>query len=554
MPATHRWLLALLGGALFIDLLLATQDGQYGLGALPGGALMVACAIFGARKPTEGALAGALVMVMSTGFIRVMHIAPTSIGINDLLLSEMASGVVLVVLVVWRSSPAVSAGCTTMLVLAAVLALFVRTGQSHSMTQFRSLQLGLLLLVGAVVVGVYLRNTNLRRTETELGALVRRQWPLAAALVLLLFLDVYIGNSGTHILAMAGAVLASVCAFFAPRAPVSLTLTATACIALSPLLVFLAQAIGPNRTGGEAIVVTEVAASMALVAFVTRWGAPWPAGLSTAALVAADLIALELRSEYARQRLTDFGFVIGFLILVSVATGLYFRARDRERSQTISVAVSGAQQSERMALARELHDVVAHHVTGIVVQAQAARLVAEKDPQVAVQALAKIESSGIEALKAMRFLVGSMRGAKPAGTSQATEHATMDLAADLGNVIQHFSGPPVTTELNLPEVVPHEVGRSVLRLVQESLTNVGKHALGARNVHVTVTGSDGELAVRVRDDGVARRADPVGGSGGYGLVGMRERVELLGGRFVAGPVSPVGWRVEAWLPLRKEDT
>jgi signal transduction histidine kinase len=156
----------------------------------------------------------------------------------------------------------------------------------------------------------------------------------------------------------------------------------------------------------------------------------------------------------------------------------------------------------------------------------------------------------------MRFLVASMRGAKPAGTSEATEQATTNLVADLNAVVENFSGPAVRLNLNVPEVVPQEVGRSVLRLVQESLTNVGKHALGARSVLVEVMTSSKELHVRVADDGTGRRTDPVGGSGGYGLVGMRERVELLGGRFAAGPAEPVGWQVDAWLPIRiqEEDT
>jgi signal transduction histidine kinase len=248
----------------------------------------------------------------------------------------------------------------------------------------------------------------------------------------------------------------------------------------------------------------------------------------------------------------ELGLWLGLLLVVAIATGLYFRSRDRERSQTISVAVTGAQQSERMALARELHDVVAHHVTGIVVQAQAARMVSERDPQIAVRALEKIETSGVEALKAMRFLVASMRGARPAGISEATEQATTDLAADLHTLVEHFSGPPVELNLQFEGTMPQEVGRSVLRLVQESLTNVGKHALGAKSVQIQVAASNDELHVRVSDDGVARRADPVGGSGGYGLVGMRERVELLGGRFAAGPAQPVGWRVDAWLPVPRE--
>jgi signal transduction histidine kinase len=562
VPATYRWLLTLLVGAFVIDVVLAVQHWNQGTWVtLPGAALTVACAMLGTRDSVQGALGGAVVLLGSTGFIRVMHGSPASIGIDNLLMSEIAAGVVLVVLVVWRARPAVAAGCTTLLVAAAVLAVFERTAWWTTRAQFRSMQLGLLLLIACVVAGVYLRGTVARpvRTQSEMGSLVRRQWPLAGALMLAVFVD-FSNGTASRVLALGGAVVAGVCAFFAPRAPVVLTLTATTGIALAPLVYFVPVTFLLDRDPGEPIVVSELAASMTLMAFVTRWGKPRHAVLSTAALTLANIVAIGLRSERDNHpRLSEFLPYLGFMLLVAVATGLYFRARDRERAQTISVAVTGAQQSERMALARELHDVVAHHVTGIVVQAQAARLVAEKDPRVAVKALEKIETTGADALKAMRFMVASMRGARPAGTSEATEQATYDLGADLDNVVQHFSGPPVTLELDLPESVPQQVGRSVLRLVQESLTNVGKHALGAKRVQVRITGDGEELHVRVSDDGVGRRAEPVGGSGGYGLVGMRERVELLGGRFSAGPATPVGWRVDAWLPAvdsapTKEDT
>ncbi len=221
----------------------------------------------------------------------------------------------------------------------------------------------------------------------------------------------------------------------------------------------------------------------------------------------------------------------------------------------MKAAVTSAQQGERMALARELHDVVAHHVTGIVVQAQAALMVAEKNPDVALPALEKIERSGTLALTAMRTLVGSLRegtAAWTAGDSEVTSQATTDLAADLHGVVENFTGPPVDLDLDLPAELPHEMGRSVLRLVQESLTNVGKHAPDASAVHIRVVTIEDTLHVRVSDDGTKRPVNPAGGSGGYGLVGMRERAELLGGRFEAGPSGYVGWNVEAWLPLRKE--
>jgi len=174
----------------------------------------------------------------------------------------------------------------------------------------------------------------------------------------------------------------------------------------------------------------------------------------------------------------------------------------------------------------------------------------EKNPQIAVDAMARIEDAGVEALAAMRRLVRSMRGDAPAGSSEFSEQATTDLAADLHRLVEAQShGVPTTMRLDLPPDLPHEVGRSALRLVQESLTNVGKHAAGATQAFVLAEVSGGELHLRVTDDGREREHRPAGGSGGYGLVGMRERVALLHGRLSAGRHPEGGWRVEAWLPL-----
>ncbi|GAA4422518.1 hypothetical protein GCM10023148_24060 [Actinokineospora soli] len=295
---------------------------------------------------------------------------------------------------------------------------------------------------------------------------------------------------------------------------------------------------------------TMIAAHMALIAYVVRYTGRTGATFGVVALVGADFIALVALSAATRSRPDrDLLLVAAFLLLLSVATGQYFGSRDRARNQSVRVAVTGAQQAERMALARELHDVVAHHVTGIVVQAQAAQLVA--DPAKTAQALAKIERSGVEALAAMRMLVGSMRGAQ-AGEAGAADAATADLDADLRGVVDGFTGPTVQMRLSLPDALPPEAGRTVLRIVQESLTNVAKHAADATEVRVSVELVDGELRVRVADDAAATRVRPAGGSGGYGLVGMRERVELLGGAFTAGPGDPAGWTVDARFPLRKD--
>jgi signal transduction histidine kinase len=485
-----------------------------------------------------------------------------SLGIHSILLSELVAGSALVVLVVWRCRTSAAIGCTTILVFACLAAMFIRVyncGYKMFCRQnnfevfgqpdiFQSLVFGFLVLAGSIAVGVYLRRAGQQRTVTETGELIRRQWPLGAALALLLLAETSDVVPGSGLVGLVGPVVAGVCAFFAPRAPLRLALAGAAAILVLPIL------LGVGTGTSLPLSFTGLAASMAMTAYAVRLLPIRQAAGATAALVCANLFVLVLRSG---RDILDPSFVLllGLLLVVSVGTGWYFRARDRERTQTVRAAVTSAQQGERMALARELHDVVAHHVTGIVVQAQAALLVADRNPDVTLPALEKIERSGTEALTAMRTLVGSLRdgtAAWTAGGSDATGQATTDLAADLRALAENFLGPPVALQLDLPEQVPHEVGRSVLRLVQESLTNVGKHAPDATDVRVLVASTDKELHIRVNDDGAQRPANPAGGSGGYGLIGMRERVELLGGRFEAGPSGYIGWSVEAWLPLRKE--
>jgi signal transduction histidine kinase len=560
IPVPHRWLAALLGVVVLLDLLLILREGHSaGLLLLPGAVAMALCAYFGVDRPEIFAPVGAAVLTATSIPIGAYDIVVPSVGIDNVMLTELVSGTVLTVLVVWRCAPLVGTACTTALVAACFAAIIVREpgcyyaeycgydlGLQTSADIALSGVLGFFLLIGSVGAGLYLRRSARQRVETEMGALVRTQWPLGAALAIIGMLQLaQQGAAGA--LEIAGAVVASVCAFFGPKYPLRNSIVAAVAIALASLV--SNGLFGVNDA--MPISFTALAASMALVAFAVRQLPVKTAALATGALVAGMVVSLGARS---RSILDDSStsLVLLFLLGVSIAAGWYFRARDRERNQTVRAAVTSAQQGERMALARELHDVVAHHVTGIVVQAQAALLVVEKNPGVAVTALEKIEYSGTEALTAMRTLVGSLRdGTAMAGSADSTGQATTDVAADIRAVVDNFVGPPVSLDLSLPDQLPVEVGRSVLRLVQESLTNVGKHAPNADDVQVRVVALGEELHIRVVDNGSGRPLSPVGGSGGYGLVGMRERVELLGGRFEAGPSGFVGWSVEAWLPLTK---
>jgi signal transduction histidine kinase len=232
----------------------------------------------------------------------------------------------------------------------------------------------------------------------------------------------------------------------------------------------------------------------------------------------------------------------------ALGVGVWLRFVDARHQ----LAVDAARRDERLELARELHDVVAHHVAGIVVQAQAARLLAARRPETLEPTLAGIESAGTDALGAMRRVVGLLRDVSDPGDAAGVTHGPEALAGLIARFADH--GPPVG--LRLPDdgqasSWPPEVASTVYRVVQEALTNVVLHAQEAAEVTVIVESGPSTVTVEVIDNG---RADPAAPSwfsrrGGYGLVGMRERVEALGGRLQAGPGPAGGWAVRAEVPL-----
>jgi signal transduction histidine kinase len=226
-----------------------------------------------------------------------------------------------------------------------------------------------------------------------------------------------------------------------------------------------------------------------------------------------------------------------------LAVGVWLRFIDARHQ----LAVDAARRDERLELARELHDVVAHHVAGIVVQAQAARLVAARRPETLEPTLAGIESAGNDALGAMRRVVGLLRDAGDAGGGT---HGREELAGLVGRFAGH--GPAV--QLRLPDEGqaswPPEVATTVYRVVQEALTNVVLHAPEAARVTVTVEDGPSGVTVEVADDAPASLSAPswFARGGGYGLIGMRERVQALGGRLHAGSGQAGGWVVRATVP------
>lgn len=291
----------------------------------------------------------------------------------------------------------------------------------------------------------------------------------------------------------------------------------------------------------------DAAATIALLVLVASAARVLPSSRAPlAAAAAAAATAVDWLSGYSPSAIARGPFAQPGLALwvLALCVGLWLRMADYRRRE----AARAVRINERIKLARELHDVTAHHITGIVLQAQGARIVARKDPAALDAMLAAIEQAGGDALAATRRVVGLLRDEEDAvGTSPGPEQ--------LAELVRRFDerghGPAVRLELpdRETESWPPEVASTVYRVVQESLTNISRHAPHARSATVTVArDGQGAVTVEIVDDA------PSEGSqhqrrGGYGLVGMRERVEALGGRLDAGPGADRGWAVRASLPV-----
>lgn len=214
--------------------------------------------------------------------------------------------------------------------------------------------------------------------------------------------------------------------------------------------------------------------------------------------------------------------------------------QDRER------AAERAVHEERARIARELHDVVAHSVSVMVVQASAAHRVLERQPDQAAEALGVIEATGRNALDELRRLLGVLRHEEAAATVDP-----QPTAGDIHALVEQWreAGMDVSLEVegDAPDL-PAGVGLTVYRIVQEALTNVMRHA-GPARARVAVRYDDA-VRIEVTDDGRGSRPDDVPSSG-HGHIGMRERVELFGGTLAVGPRPGGGYRVRAAIPLTR---
>ncbi|MGY1455352.1 sensor histidine kinase [Streptomyces sp. SS8] len=294
---------------------------------------------------------------------------------------------------------------------------------------------------------------------------------------------------------------------------------------------------------------TEPAALLGLLALVARRAAPVWAAVTAPALIAA--VVLRPLAAGVKETSVVVAFFLALAATAALGVGLTVRmvtADRRRREATVRL-------EQRAEFARDLHDFVAHHVTGIVVQAQGARAVAAGKPHLLPPALERIEQAGAEALRSMRAMVGMLRDADPDGSPDGAGTVLAPLAGIDGvrSLVEGFApvggGRARLRTEGVLEDLPVEVTTTVHRVVMEALTNVRRHARDFTEVEVCLVRSGDRITVEVSDDGRARPALGRVLGGGFGLRGLAERVNMIGGTVQAGPGASGGWSIRATLPV-----
>ncbi len=282
------------------------------------------------------------------------------------------------------------------------------------------------------------------------------------------------------------------------------------------------------------------------------------------ALVCAGLlevVAVIALLLYANSRWWFDAIFVSGMVAAALGLGLYFAARraylaelqdraerlERERDQQAALAAA----AERARIAREMHDIVAHHLTVMTTLAEAAVAASASSPEKATDVMRSVAVTGRRALADTRRLLGVLRERDGTGAGSAEALQPVPDLSQLDGLIEQVRSAGLDTALELhgqaPDV-PAGVQLAVYRLVQEALTNTLKHGGAGARACVRLSFEPDELRVDVNDDGAGSAAPATPGVGG-GLPGMRERVHAYGGDVQAGPRQPAGWAVSARLPL-----
>jgi signal transduction histidine kinase len=326
-------------------------------------------------------------------------------------------------------------------------------------------------------------------------------------------------------------------------------------------------------------IIAEVVALLTLLVLIARWATARSA-LAAGALAGLAAMATMWRITVPSPQ-RDVADVVGALlnwsfgVVLAAGLGVYLRTLDVRRSRS----VAEARRAQRLEIARDLHDFVAHDVTGMVVQAQAANVVADRDPHEAIAALGRIEDAGLRALGSLDHTVrmlGDLATREPRSDPIADERsAAADQSRRFGlEDVLGLIGRFATTDARRIRLhvdtsdeprIPPAVVSIAYRVILEALTNVRRHAPGSARVEVSIVlgeqAGESALTLRVTNEAVSAPGSPPftplrgdGSFGGRGLVQLDEAVDDMGGMLTAGPIggeSSPGWQLTAVLPLRR---
>ena len=325
--------------------------------------------------------------------------------------------------------------------------------------------------------------------------------------------------------ALAVSIVVALCVLWRRTHPL-----AAVAVAFGTLIVFdVARIVASDATG-----LSGIAVALVLPYALFRWAS------GREAAIGLGIILVWLGTTHVADPTTvgdvvaDYGF---FLFSAALGASIRFHATTRMRD------IEQAELRQRHELARDLHDTIGHHMSGIVIQAQAGQALAAPHPERALAVLETIEQAATRALAEMRTIVGVLRvGAEP-------DLAPQPGLADIERFARTAGTPRIDVHLSgILDDLPAAVSVALYRIAQEALTNTMRHARNVTRVHIDVVGDADRVRLSVRDDGALVAANRP--ASGFGLIGMRERASLLGGTLLAGPGTDRGWVVEATLPTR----
>ncbi len=306
-------------------------------------------------------------------------------------------------------------------------------------------------------------------------------------------------------------------------------------IVVVPILVYSLARWAPGSQGRIAFGAGLVGSLLGPI----RWAQPYlnQDRLGTVALFAVVCAALVIGAFLLGSRLRESRQRDRERVAEAARARGLVEAEQAQRAQVAAI-------SERNRIARELHDIVAHSLSVIVVQAEGGRALAVRRPETAPEVFGTIAETSRQALAETRHIVGLLRG--ETGPADLGTYAPTPGLDDLDDLVRRTSDGFELSVFGEPPVVSQAVGLTIYRVVQESLTNVLKHGGSGARARVTVAYTADAIELEIADDGVAVPGD---GPGGHGQIGMRERLAVYDGTLSAGPRPGGGYLVRARLPL-----